>query len=57
MIGWLGGPEESMMAHEHSLITVGQALPSIILPTLDGQPFDLASLRGKRVLLFMWGSW
>ncbi len=46
-----------MMAHEHSLITVGQALPSIILPTLDGQPFDLASLRGKRVLLFMWGSW
>jgi peroxiredoxin len=28
-----------------------------VLPTLNGTPFDLESLRGKRVLLFMWGSW
>jgi hypothetical protein len=28
-----------------------------VLPTLDGTPFDFESLRGKRVLLFMWGSW
>ena len=27
------------------------------LPTLDGTELDLDALRGKRVLLFMWGSW
>ena len=27
------------------------------LPTLDGTELDLHSLRGKKVLLFMWGSW
>jgi len=26
-------------------------------PTLDGREVDLGSLRGGKVLLFMWGSW
>jgi hypothetical protein len=38
-------------------ITVGQTLPPLVLPDLAGQPVSLTSLRGKRVLLFMWGSW
>ncbi|CAA9417007.1 MAG: hypothetical protein AVDCRST_MAG35-1763 [uncultured Quadrisphaera sp.] len=35
----------------------GQRLPDLTLPTLDGGDFRLADLRGKRTLLFMWGSW
>lgn len=31
--------------------------PSLTLPDLDGNPFDLASLRGKKVLLVAWASW
>lgn len=28
--------------------------PSLVLPDLDGKPFDLASLRGKKVLVYAW---
>jgi hypothetical protein len=45
------------MAQQAGPIGVGQALPPIALPDLDGHPVALESLRGKRVLLFMWGSW
>jgi hypothetical protein len=31
--------------------------PEIVLPDLDGNPFDLASLHGKKVLLVAWASW
>src|SRR3954451_24267097 len=48
---WAGGPEG-----------VGRFLdsavcPEIVLPDLDGNPFDLASLHGKKVLLVAWASW
>jgi cytochrome c biogenesis protein CcmG/thiol:disulfide interchange protein DsbE len=36
---------------------VGQILPDVTLPTLGGDPVNLADLRGTRRLLFMWGSW
>jgi peroxiredoxin len=36
---------------------VGERLPDISLPTLDGDRLDFASLRGKKALLFFWGSW
>ena len=36
---------------------VGDPLPDVTLRTLDGQPFQLRSLRGKRALIFMWASW
>jgi hypothetical protein len=45
------------MTEHVGTITVGQALPPLTLPDLEGQPLALESLRGKRVLLFMWGSW
>jgi peroxiredoxin len=36
---------------------VGDLLPELVLPRLDGATLDLRSLRGRRVVLFFWGSW
>jgi hypothetical protein len=35
----------------------GVTLPDIVLPDFGGQPFALASLRGRKVLLLAWASW
>jgi hypothetical protein len=32
-------------------------LPDIVLPDFDGRPFDLASLRGRKVVIIAWGSY
>ena len=32
-------------------------MPELVLSDFDGNPFDLASLRGRRVVLVAWGSW
>ena len=31
--------------------------PDLELPDLEGRPFRLGSLRGKKVLLYAWASW
>ncbi len=36
---------------------VGEILPDLTLPWLDGGTLQCADLRGKKTLLFMWGSW
>ena len=36
-------------------VAVGQPAPAVSGTTLDGQPFDLASLRGRPVILNFWG--
>jgi cytochrome c biogenesis protein CcmG/thiol:disulfide interchange protein DsbE len=36
---------------------IGKPMPSFTLTTLDGQPLDSSSLRGKPVLLNFWASW
>lgn len=36
---------------------VGQELPAIQLPQLDGGELDFGALRGKKLLIFFWGSW
>jgi peroxiredoxin len=36
---------------------VGQPLPAISLPDLDGRPHALNDYRGRRVLLNFWASW
>jgi peroxiredoxin len=36
---------------------VGDRLPDVRLPGLDGGEVDFATLRGKKLLLFFWGSW
>jgi hypothetical protein len=32
-------------------------IPGVVLEDFDGNPFDLASLRGRKVVLVAWGSW
>ena len=48
---WSLGPESG----GHALATA--AMPDLVLPGCDGTPFDVASLRGKKVLLLAWASW
>lgn len=36
---------------------VGEAAPAFIAPTLDGKNFDLASLKGKVVIINFWATW
>jgi hypothetical protein len=36
---------------------VGCPLPDVTLPALAGAVVRLADLRGKRRLLYLWGSW
>ena len=31
--------------------------PDLVLPTLDGEPFPLSRLRGRKVLIAAWASW
>lgn len=37
--------------------TVGDSFPDLSLPKLDGEELSFSELRGRKVLLFMWGSW
>ena len=32
-------------------------MPDLVLSDFDGNPFDLASLRGRKVVLVAWSSW
>ena len=36
---------------------IGQPLPALNLPDLDGKPHPLSDYRGRRVLLNFWASW
>src|SRR4029079_7578911 len=48
----LGAPDASSST---GLIDVDQPAPAITGTTLDGVPFDLASLRGRPVIVNFWG--
>lgn len=48
---WALGPEPGGRVLE------SPELPSIVLTDVDGRPFDLASLRGEKVLIAAWASW
>ena len=48
---WALGPE----AGGRALTTA--AAPDLVLPTVDGEPFHLSSLRGRKVLIAAWASW
>jgi cytochrome c biogenesis protein CcmG, thiol:disulfide interchange protein DsbE len=54
LVGWRGGligPRTS----EGGLIARDQPAPAIVATTLEGVPFDLASLRGRPVIVNFWG--
>ncbi len=46
---WAIGPESQVAR----ALTTAEA-PNLTLPDLDGNVFELASLRGKKVLLYAW---
>jgi hypothetical protein len=48
---WALGPESG----GHVLESVD--LPPIVLADVDGQPFDFASLRGRKLVISAWASW
>jgi hypothetical protein len=50
---WALGPETAVTGRA---LTTAVA-PELVLPAADGTPFDLASLRGQKVLLAAWASW
>ncbi len=41
----------------HAEAVVGQPVPALVTPTLDGKAFDLSSLKGKVVVLHFWATW
>lgn len=45
------------MAQTHAPAHVSETLPGFTLPRLDGGDLNIEDLRGKRLLLFFWGSW
>lgn len=50
-----GMPGASPSPTDPPPIAKGGPAPPIVATTLDGQPFDLASLRGRPVLVNFWG--
>jgi hypothetical protein len=47
------GPETAVTGR----VLTTAAAPDVELPTADGDPFRLSSLRGRKVLLVAWASW
>ncbi len=45
------------MAVAATIVKAGDPLPDMGLPLLDGGELSFGDLRGKRLLLFFWGSW
>lgn len=52
--GALAAPE---MIPVDAVQVVGRTAPEMVLPTLDGETFDLQKHRGKPVVLAFWASW
>ena len=38
-------------------VALGDRIPDLALPTIDGGELRLRDLEGRRVLLFCWASW
>jgi peroxiredoxin/uncharacterized membrane protein YphA (DoxX/SURF4 family) len=55
LVARTAGVDLAGQAHDHGPpVTLGQAAPAVRLPDLDGRVFELASLRGERVLVLFW---
>lgn len=53
--GYLGRHPHALPAIDSPL--VGQPVPALVLPDLDGKPHALNASRGRRVVLNFWASW
>ena len=40
-----------------TFIRLGESIPKIVLPDVDGKPITLGSFRDRKLLLFLWASW
>ncbi len=47
----------SLGPHSGGRALVSAIAPSVILPDVHGNPFELESLKGQKVLLVAWASW
>ncbi len=47
----------SLQHNQQGPIKIGKAVPSFSLTTFQGEPYNLADLRGKVVVLNFWASW
>ena len=45
------------MATQQRIVRVGDHLPHISLPTLEGGQVHLKDFHGKKLVLFCWASW
>jgi hypothetical protein len=50
---WALGPETAVTGRA----LTSAVAPELVLPDADGNPFQLSSLRGQKVLLVAWASW
>ncbi|MGH2351974.1 MAG: TlpA family protein disulfide reductase [Chloroflexota bacterium] len=46
-----------MATGQRSNLAIGERMPDLTLPTLEGGDLRLRDLEGRRVLLFCWASW
>lgn len=52
-----GPPPFGTARHQFTVIRGARPIPPIPVPRLDGKPIDLASFRGKVVLVNFWATW
>ena len=43
--------------NRQAVLTVGDRMPDLTLPTLKGGAFNLRDCRDKKHILYMWASW
>lgn len=46
-----------LLMPRNGFVTIGDRLPDIVLPDLDGIDRSLSNEPGKKMLIFMWASW
>ena len=45
------------MSKSRMPLKVGDQMPPLVLPTVDGRRVELREYLGRRLFIFMWASW